>query len=118
MAIFRFKGEIPHGAIAIETLKTEFKPDDIVVLSTLGWTGQEGFFLGFHRFLKSTEKTLEYLHVSGGGASGSPVFDANTGELICVHKRGGFIDEQSNHVLGECTKMSSIIEAIRNEAAP
>jgi hypothetical protein len=32
--------------------------------------------------------TLWYTHVTAGGASGAPVFDANTGEVLCVHHSG------------------------------
>ncbi len=30
---------------------------------------------------------LLYSYATGPGASGAPVFDANTGELLCMHQR-------------------------------
>jgi hypothetical protein len=55
---------------------------------------------------------LSYSYASGPGAIGSPIFDANTGELLCVH-HFGFPDGSSDlPAHGICTWFGGLKEMI------
>ncbi len=88
-------------------------------LSMVGWSADDDFFLSINRLVRThpspNKLTLEYTYTPSGGSSGAPIFDANTGELVCVHQRGGFgKNEQDNLIgIGTCTTISSIIKAIK-----
>jgi hypothetical protein len=83
------------------------KPGAVGPLAVIG-VDQDGFFLAFSRLLKTSYSKLVFSEVGGGGSGGAPVFDANTGELLClVHST----DDSLGVIAVNCVTLASIIEA-------
>ncbi len=59
-------------------------------LATVGFGSGTGFSLYLNHLVGATDMTrsrfLLYTHVTQPGASGAPVFDVETGELVAVHQ--------------------------------
>ena len=53
---------------------------------------------------------LAYTYVTEPGASGSPVFDIDTGDLVAIHELG-----RPEHRIGAGTSIVSVIAAIRKD---
>lgn len=141
ISIFSVKSSLPFGAIPISNVTESpisslvFDPEAVLTenatktsLAMIGYVGtgpSVGFQLSIMQPLRSTEihtemvggispiigSRLSYTYASGPGASGSPVFDANTGELLCMH-RSGFPGD-SSVPYGECTWLGDLKKAIQ-----
>jgi hypothetical protein len=82
-------------------------------VAVLHWTWKDGFTLGFGHGIAPPKSAKQqaglyyYTHVTGAGASGAPVFDADTGNLVCLHQMGNIKDRWAS-----CTSLAKIVEAI------
>jgi hypothetical protein len=125
VAVMRISGKPPKNAVPIEKIAPAGQKDPLGGVAVLHWTAAEGFSLGFGHGIARPEagdrvtadlsrrKGLHYYtHVTGGGASGAPVFDADTGNLVCLHQ-GGMV--QAPRPWAYCTSIASVIERIAAE---
>jgi len=132
ITVLRIKGALPFGARPIEKVRIqEFEnlqhlnarstSANVTVgrpLATIGFGGKNAGFALFLNNLVGVFETdpdgkpllLAYTHVTEPGASGSPVFDIETGDLVAIHMYG-FADRQ----IGAGTSMVSVIAAIRKD---
>ena len=114
-AVLQIKGDLPFGAIPVSHLARRDLSSLPIAdpggpsglqsrgsLMILGFIGvgdasERGFQIGITQLLgravpspgASAAVGLVYTYVTGPGASGAPVFDADTGELVGVHVRSG-----------------------------
>lgn len=125
IAILKMRSLPPHAVAVDLTGRIEAKSvlDGIAVLQ---WTAR-GFALGFGHGRPRPEPDggvgdrLFYTYVTEGGASGAPVFDANSGNVACIHN--GFIyllppGKQTKDYFGYCTSMSKIAAAVAARGRP
>ncbi len=113
IAVARLRASVPRGAIPIERVRrtpvsSAAGPNSIDTLAAVRWYPENELTLAFGHPIDDQDGSalfLRYKHVMGPGTSGSPILDANTGELVCVHQR-------ASGEFGECTKLSSLFEAV------
>ena len=112
-AVLQIKGDLPFGAIPVSHLARQdlsslpiADPDapsglqsrgSLMILGFIGVgdASEQGFQIAITQLLgravpssgASAAVGLVYTYATGGGASGAPVFDADTGELVGVHVR-------------------------------
>jgi TIR domain/Trypsin-like peptidase domain len=119
VAVVRLAAPPPNDAIPIDLIMTAppAKPDGGVAV--LHWTANEGFSLGLGHLIPVPKDTTSgvgspvgqyfFTHVTGPGAAGAPVFDTDTGELLCLHQSGL---TQGARPWGQCRSIAKLIEAI------
>jgi hypothetical protein len=134
VTVLRIKGALPFGARPIEKVRNqEFEnlqhldqkstSAKIEVttgqpLATIGFGGMNaGFALFLNNLIGVWEDDpdgkplrLAYTHVTEPGASGSPVFDIETGDLVAIHELG-----MPDRQIGGGTSIVSVIAAIRKD---
>jgi hypothetical protein len=134
VTVLRIKGALPFGARPIEKVRNqEFEnlpqldPNstsatiEVTTSRPLAIIGFGGMNAGFALFLNNLVGVLEsdpdgkplrlaYTYVTEPGASGSPVFDIETGDLVAIHELG-----RPEHRIGAGTSIVSVIAAIRKD---
>jgi hypothetical protein len=129
VAVVRLLGSPPKGAVPIDQIGSP--RNKLEGVAVLHWTALDGFAIGFghgisppqgdqssvRRENTDTQVTaalepgqLYYTHVTGRGASGAPVFDANTGDLVCLHQAGMPTDRRP---WAYCRSITALVDAIR-----
>jgi hypothetical protein len=137
VTVLRIKGALPFGARPIEKVRNqEFEnlqhldpkgtsaKIEMTTGQPLATIGFGGINAGFALFLNNLVGVLEsdpdgkplrlaYTYVTEPGASGSPVFDIETGDLVAIHELHelGWPDRQ----IGGGTSIVSVIAAIRED---
>ena len=116
VAVLRLRGALSRHAVPVDLSSQIESKDALGGIAVLHWTGQDGFALGFgHGVAKPNpdmgagEGRMYYTHVTGGGASGAPVFDTSSGNVVCLHVGG---NARSPRPVGYCVSMSKIVAAI------
>jgi hypothetical protein len=134
VTVLRIKDALPFGARPIEKVRNqEFEnlqhldqtdtsaKIEMTTGQPLATIGFGGIHAGFALFLNNLVGVLEtnpdgkplrlaYTYVTEPGASGSPVFDIDTGDLVAIHELG-WPDRQ----IGGGTAIASVIAAIRKD---
>lgn len=115
VAVLRLSDRPPKGAIPIEVVSTALK-GSLNGVAVLHWTQAQGFALGFgHGIAAPKEAAIVrpgqyyYTHVTGIGASGAPVFDADTGDLVCLNQDAV---PTGPRPWSSCQSIATIVEAI------
>ena len=121
VAVLRLAGELPRYAVPVDLPGKVQSNEELGGIAVLHWTAADGFSLGFGHGLSKSEGGTQtpagrmfYTHVTGGGASGAPVFDASTGNVACLHGGG---NPRAPRPYGYCTSMSKIMAAIAAKPA-
>lgn len=134
VTVLRIKGALPFGARPIDKVRNQdfenLQHLDLKSISAkievttgrpLATIGFGGMNAGFTLFLNNLVGVLEsdpdgkplrlaYTHVTEPGASGSPVFDIETGDLVAIHELG-----MPDRQIGGGTSIVSVIAAIRKD---
>src|SRR5262249_5835036 len=134
VTILRIKGALPFGARPIEKVRNrEFEnlphvdpkstsaKIEVTTGRPLATIGFGGMSAGFARFLNNLVVVREserggkrlpsaYTYVTEPGASGSPVFDIETGDLVAIHEL-----RVPDRQMGGGTSIVSVIAAIRKD---
>ena len=89
-------------------------------LAIIGFGADTGFTLFLNNLIGVTDRDLDgkpkhvgYTYVTHPGASGSPVFDIETGDLVAVHTKKLSVGEGS--YIGEGVSIVSVIAAIQKD---
>jgi len=120
VAVLGLASAPPRFAVAVDLPSQIQSKETLDGIAVLHWTGADGFTLGFGHGV-STPPVAEvsgdrmyYTHVTGPGASGAPVFDANSGSVVCLHVGG--LPPTERRRLGFCTSMAKIVAAIARKS--
>lgn len=128
IAILKMRS-LPQHAVAVDLTGRIEAKSALDGLAVLQWTVR-GFALGFGHGRPRPKPDggvgdrLFYTYVTEGGASGAPVFDANSGNVACIHN--GFIyllspgpdGKRTKDDFGYCTSMSKIAAAVAARGRP
>ncbi|HYH10258.1 MAG TPA: TIR domain-containing protein [Thermoanaerobaculia bacterium] len=124
VAVLALAGPPPPHAEPVALVSQTQTKEQLDGVAVLQWTGADGFALGFgHGVAKPTrdasirDDRMYYTHVTAGGASGAPVFDANSGNVVCLHVGAAPILSPEPRRVGFCTPMAKIVEAIAAKSA-
>lgn len=116
VAVLSLAGVLPRHAAPVDLASQIESKDALGGIAVLQWIGQDGFSLGFGHgtdkpstSIGTGDNRMYYTHVTGPGASGAPVFDASSGNVVCLHVGA---DVRPPRPVGYCTSMSKIISAI------
>lgn len=114
--VISLDGELSRHAEPVDLVGQIESKDALTGIAVLHWTAQDGFTLGLGHGVAapntpsaSNENQMYYTHVTGPGASGAPVFDTSSGNVVCLHQ--GAV--QSPRFVGFCTSISKIVSAIK-----
>lgn len=116
VAVMALEGAPPRHTVPVELTSHVQPAEQLTGIAVLRWTGADGFALGLGHGVSPPAnlrgvhgERMFYTHVTGPGASGAPVFDANTGNVVCLHV-GSIPQPEPTH--GFCTPMEKIVAAI------
>jgi cytochrome c-type biogenesis protein CcmH/NrfG len=116
VAVLSLAGTLPRQLVPVDLAGQIESRDSLDGVAVLQWTAQDGFALGFgHGINKPStdgDNRMYYTYVTGPGASGAPVFDTNSGNVVCVHV--GSVPGPPR-LVGFCTSISKIVAAIRSK---
>jgi hypothetical protein len=121
VAVLGLAGPPPRHAVPVDFGRQVQTASELSGIAVLHWTAADGFTLGFGHGVSKPDTNgqfgddrMYYTHVTGGGASGAPVFDANSGSVVCLHVAG--ITNRPRPI-GVCTSAARILAAITSNSS-
>ena len=121
VAVLGLGGAPPRQTVPVDFGSQIQAASELNGIAVLHWTAVDGFTLGFGHGVPPPDgsrdipnQRMYYTHVTGGGASGAPVFDANSGNVVCLHVGG---NTRIARPVGICTSAASILAAITAKSA-
>lgn len=116
VAVLALADAPPRHTVPVDLVSQIQPNDELSGIAVLHWTQQDGFALGLgHRIPAPAANPgnradrMFFTHVTGAGSSGAPVFDANSGNVVCLHVGGRPDGPQP---FGVCTPIEKIVTAI------
>jgi len=117
ITVLKLRGSEPTHTAAVDLSDRDQKIEDIEGVVGLYWQGSLGFTLGLGHGVGESVKSefdgskLLYTYMTAPGASGAPVFSADSGKLLCVHQQR----IRSERDLGSCTFIDQIIDDVAQQ---
>lgn len=118
VAVLRLSA-LPRHAVAVELAGQTEAKQKLKGVAVLYWT-PKSFWIGIGHGISRPSDTgarvdrMHYTHATEGGASGAPVFDADSGKVVCLHQAGYSKPQQraARPTVGECMSIAKIVAAI------
>jgi hypothetical protein len=116
VAVLELSGGLPPHAVPValaSQIEWKEKLDGIAVLH---WTAEDGFSLGLGHGLDPPSEDSDrpdrmyFTFMTGPGASGAPVFDTSSGNVVCLHQGAGAGHPRRRY--GYCTSIAKVVAAI------